>query len=232
MKRGKEWSKGNSRARFFNDYRVYCNASAWQTKVTFEKEMDIINNKMVREDRQLLIILDNVSTHKLNKTYSNMQLEFMMPNMTPQIQPLDHFFTYLKSVFKKWLNSQYVENKFPEKMEKINNIISFHKDVKPELIVKCWEKGGLKEETSSEIPDINIEEGEIEQSIMRSLEEGCSKLVLEDYATEETDQTEPDGQDEDDRIREDPDIIELEATEPEKTKTVLKQRSITQYFSK
>ena len=28
--------------------------------------------------------------------------------------------------------------------------------------------------------------------------------------------TEPDGQDEDDRIREDPDIIELEATEPEK----------------
>ena len=117
-------------------------------------------------------------------------------------------------------------------MEKINNIISFHKDVKPELIMKCWEKGGLKEETSSEIPDINIEEGEIEQSIMRSLEEGCSELVLEDYATEETDQTEPDGQDEDDRIRADPDIIELEATEPEKTKTVLKQRYITQYFSK
>ena len=194
--------------------------------------MDIINNKMVREDRQLLIILDNVSTHKVDKTYSNIRLEFMMPNTTPQIQPLDHFFAYLKSVFKKWLNSQYVENKFPEKMEKINNIISFHKDVKPELIVKCWEKGGLKEETSSEIPDINIEEGEIEQSIMRSLEEGCSKLVLEDYATEETDQTEPDGQDEDDRIREDPDIIELEATEPEKIKTVLKQRSITQYFSK
>ena len=122
-------------------------------------------------------------------------------------------------------------------MEKINNIISFHKDVKPELIVKCWEKGGLKEETSSEIPDINIEEGEIEQSIMRSLEEGCSKLVLEDYATEETYQTEPDGQDEErqkfcHRIREDPYIIDLEATEPEKTKTVLKQRSITQYFSK
>ena len=72
-------------------------------------------------------------------------------------------------------------------MEKIKNIISFQKDVKPELIVKCWEKGGLKEETSSEIPDINIEEGEIEQSIMRSLEEGCSTLVLEDYGTEETD---------------------------------------------
>ena len=63
---------------------------------------------------------------------------------------------------------------------------------------------------------------------MRSLEEGCSKLVLEDYATKETYQTEPDGQDEDDRIREEPDIIELEATEPEKT--VLKQRSITQYL--
>ena len=74
-------------------------------------------------------------------------------------------------------------------MEKINNIISFHKDVKPELIVKCRKKGGLKEETSSEIPVINVEEGEIEQSIMRSLEEGCSKLVLEDYATEETVQT-------------------------------------------
>ena len=54
-------------------------------------------------------------------------------------------------------------------MEKVNNI-SFHKDEKPELIVKCWNKGGLKEETSSEIPDINIEEGENEQSIMRSLE--------------------------------------------------------------
>ena len=92
MKRGKEWGKGNTRARFFNDYRVYCNASAWQTKVTFEKEMDIINNKMVREDRQLLIILNNVSSCKLGKTYSNIRLEFMMPNTTPQIQPLDQFF--------------------------------------------------------------------------------------------------------------------------------------------
>ena len=92
MKRGKEWSNGNSRARFFNDYRVYCNASAWQTNVTFEKEMDIINDKMVREDRQLLIILDNVSTHKLDKTNLNIQLEFMMPNTTPQIQPLDQLF--------------------------------------------------------------------------------------------------------------------------------------------
>ena len=92
LKRGKERSKWNTRARFFNDYRVYCNASALQTKVTFEKEMDIINNKMVREDRQLLIILDNVSTHKLGKTYSNIRLEFMMPNTTPQIQPLDQFF--------------------------------------------------------------------------------------------------------------------------------------------
>ena len=80
--------------------------------------MDIINNKMVREDRQLLIILDNVSTHKLGKTYSNIRLEFMMPNTTPHIQPLDHFFAYLKSVFKKWLNSQYVENKFLEKWKK------------------------------------------------------------------------------------------------------------------
>ena len=88
----------NSRARFFNDYRVYCNASAWQTKVTFEKEMDIINNKMVREDRQLLIILDNVSTHKLGKTYSNIRLEFMMPNTTPQIQPLHQFFFCLSEI--------------------------------------------------------------------------------------------------------------------------------------
>ena len=74
MKRGKEWSKGNSRARFFNDYRVYCNASAWQTKVTFEKEMDIINNKMVREDRQLLIILDMsqlTSWARLIRTYDH-----------------------------------------------------------------------------------------------------------------------------------------------------------------
>ena len=40
--------------------------------------------------------------------------------------------------------------------------------------MKCWEKGCLKEETSSQIPYINI--AEIEQSIMRSLEEGYSKL--------------------------------------------------------
>ena len=71
-----------------------------------------------------LIILD-VSTHKLGKTYSNIRLEFKMPNTTSQINPLDQFFfAYLKSVFKKWLNSQYVESKFPEKMEKINNIIN------------------------------------------------------------------------------------------------------------
>ena len=93
--------------------------------------------------------------------------------------------------------------------------------------------GCHQEETSIELPDINTEEYDIEQSIMRSLEDSCDKLALGNYETEENDQTEPDDEDVtilDDRISEDADAIEVTATE--QAKMVLKQRPITQYFPK
>ena len=53
---------------------------------------------------------------------------------------------------------------------------------------------------------------------MRSLKESCNKLALGNHETEENDLAEPDDEDLtilDDRISEDPDIIEVTATEQE-----------------
>ena len=88
MSRGKEWSKTKTTksskgkvyttttaARFFTGYRVYRNTNAWQTKVTWTKEVSLINDKMVAENRKILLLVDNFSGHYIEE-FSNVRLEF------------------------------------------------------------------------------------------------------------------------------------------------------------
>ena len=66
----------------------YSQANSWMTQVIYEKILDRINCKLAKQLRKILLIVDNCAAHSFKK-YSNIQIEFLPPNVTSKIQPLD-----------------------------------------------------------------------------------------------------------------------------------------------
>lgn len=59
------------------------------TRVIFEDWLKKLNSKMKRNKRFILLFLDNCSAHSKLSTYSNIRIEFLPPNTTSKLQPLD-----------------------------------------------------------------------------------------------------------------------------------------------
>lgn len=66
----------------------YANKKAWMTGTIMEDFLIRLNKKMVIQKRNILLFLDNASSHP-NLKLSNVQLVFLPPNTTSETQPLD-----------------------------------------------------------------------------------------------------------------------------------------------
>jgi hypothetical protein len=145
------------------------NKSAWMTKRLFEKYVEKVNEKMILENRKILLLLDCCASHKISK-FSNVELSFLPPNTTALIQPLDQgIIKACKDRYKTLLLKHVCNILTIETHDKINlpgsEVIQSHVDVfKPrsitildailwlhdswinlpeEIITNCWRKGGL-----------------------------------------------------------------------------------------
>ena len=89
----------------------YSNSKAWMTRVIFDKWISDWDAKLRQDnkERKILLLLDNVSSHKVNQDMlTNIEIKFLPPNCTSKIQPLDAGIIYSfkrKYKFKlvKWL---------------------------------------------------------------------------------------------------------------------------------
>jgi len=69
---------------------MYRNSSnAWLTTELFNEWLHAVNSKMKRQNRRILLLLDNAPVHICEIDLSNVKLQFLPPNMTFHIQPLD-----------------------------------------------------------------------------------------------------------------------------------------------
>lgn len=66
----------------------YANKKAWMTASIMEDFLIKLNKKMIIQNRNILLFLDNASSHP-NLKLSNVQLVFLPPNTTSETQPLD-----------------------------------------------------------------------------------------------------------------------------------------------
>ncbi len=64
------------------------NKSAWLTKIDFANYCNEINNTLVKENRKILILIDNFSGHNIEAP-SNIRFLRFPPNSTSKLQPLD-----------------------------------------------------------------------------------------------------------------------------------------------
>jgi len=67
----------------------YNNSAAWMTKTIFEGIITKFNKKILKEERNVLLFIDNCSSHMLSKNFSNVKIVYLPPNTTSLLQPLD-----------------------------------------------------------------------------------------------------------------------------------------------
>ncbi|CAF1527396.1 unnamed protein product [Adineta ricciae] len=88
---------GNSRRpRYFKNIGINklpviwkANRTSWMNSTIFTDWIQMINIQMRRENRKILLVLDNAPVHPADLKLSNVTLIFFPPNTTSKIQPLD-----------------------------------------------------------------------------------------------------------------------------------------------
>lgn len=65
------------------------NKKAWMTSKLFEDWVMSVNEDMKKDNRSILLIVDNCPAHPEMPGLSNITLRFLPPNTTSEVQPMD-----------------------------------------------------------------------------------------------------------------------------------------------
>uniref|UniRef100_A0A2S2PSY6 Tigger transposable element-derived protein 6 n=1 Tax=Schizaphis graminum TaxID=13262 RepID=A0A2S2PSY6_SCHGA len=90
---------------------IWCaNKKAWMTGSIMENWLIQFNNRLIRENRKIILFLDNASSHpKLN--LSNLKLAWFPPNTTSLTQPMDQGIIYcVKIYYRRFLMQSLIAN--------------------------------------------------------------------------------------------------------------------------
>lgn len=100
------------------------NKKAWMTSSIMEEWLIQLNRKMVIQKRNILLFLDNATSHP-NLKLSNVKLVFLPPNTTSETQPLDRG---IINSFKVHYRSRMLK-RFICKMDSVSNVSELIKSV-------------------------------------------------------------------------------------------------------
>ena len=129
------------------------NSNSWMTSKFFEEFISILNSRMIKKDRKILLFVDNCTAHK-HLEYSNVKLIFLPSNSTSVLQPMDQgIIKCFKSFYKKRLVQKMIKhlytknqrldlNKFPLG-DALLMAKSAWNDVSSETITNCFIKSGF-----------------------------------------------------------------------------------------
>ncbi|XP_039967465.1 tigger transposable element-derived protein 6-like [Bactrocera tryoni] len=65
------------------------NSKSWMTRNLFLEWLQLVNQQMKKQNRKILLFIDNCTAHTAMEPLSNVQTEFLPPNTTSVLQPLD-----------------------------------------------------------------------------------------------------------------------------------------------
>jgi hypothetical protein len=138
------------------------NANAWMVSRFFEEYLNDLNKQMTRENRKILLFVDNASPHS-HLEFSNVKIVFYPANCTSEIQPMDQgIIKSFKVFYKHDLVNQIIDeidNPTSKKMSILDCIYwtdAAWKKVTTETIKNCFSKAGHKRHGN--IVDATIDE--------------------------------------------------------------------------
>ncbi|XP_057327565.1 tigger transposable element-derived protein 6-like [Microplitis mediator] len=131
------------------------NKKLWMTQVIFDDWLFELNNYMKKQNRKILLLIDYATSHNTTKTLSNVTVQFLPPNLTSEIQPLDQ--GIIKAVKDRY-RSRLLEY-IVSKAENCQSKEEFHKsvtvlhairwlygawmDISQQTIEKCFHRAGF-----------------------------------------------------------------------------------------
>ena len=135
-----------------NYIEYYCSNKAWMVSTIFNSFLQEFNFKCKKQNKKILLLMDNCPTHKITISLSNIEILMLPPNSTGHLQPM-----YLGIIhsFKAKFNQNklsYIINEISEEKSVISlyksltlkGVILFideaWREVTPETITNCFSK--------------------------------------------------------------------------------------------
>lgn len=144
----------------------YSSRSGFINHRIFQEILSKWNRKLVRQNRKVLLMVDNASSHTLAE-YSNINMQYLMPRTTSKLQPLDQGIIYaVKTHYKASLARKYLmgieAGKTPEQLVKkwcvklaCDELARVWKRVSPQTILNCFRAAGF---TAKGSVDLSVDE--------------------------------------------------------------------------
>lgn len=185
-----------------NDLPVqyYANKNGWMTGYIFGQWLDSWNSKLIRQHKKVLLLIDNAPCHVVLKDYSNIRIQFLPPNTTSKMQPVDQgVLRMVKLYYRKLLAQLYldgIENNDSAKdiMRKNLNlkvacdmVVKCWGKVKPSLIANCFRKAGFVSGVTPE-EDPEGTDARPDRNLWEAIQTALNvNISFEDYATADDD---------------------------------------------
>ena len=120
------------------------------TSTVFEEWIRKFDSSMRLKGRQVLLLLDNATSHKVPDGLKNTKVKFFKPKLTAHLQPMDAgIIRNFKLYYRKGLVRHFIEAAEADKPLDINlkEALSLTKQawslVKPETVSNCWLHTGI-----------------------------------------------------------------------------------------
>ena len=134
--------------------QYYQQKNAWMDSFIFEKIFKKLNNRIKKENKHILLFMDNCSVHFINLKLSNIQIIYFPSNTTSVLQPLDcgiiksfktnyrnDLVSHLISEFESGNHQNFKQNF--TLVTAITFIDASLKKIKQETIKNCFKKAGF-----------------------------------------------------------------------------------------
>ncbi|CCO32120.1 Tigger transposable element-derived protein 6 [Rhizoctonia solani AG-1 IB] len=157
-------------------FYYFWNQTAWMYQSIWETYLNDFNEDMKAQDRHILLLVDNAPTHRHNAAnYSNIQVEFLPPNLTSWIQPMD---AGIIQCFKSHYRNRFTRLALDRDDSGFENIYGINQldamsiasnawaAVSPSTISNCWRHTGLITSPPSPNDDYSSRE---EQSLVEEM---------------------------------------------------------------
>ena len=134
----------------------FANKNSWMTAHIWNEILSILDEEMIKIKKDIILFVDNATCHKTTKELEKISVQFLPPNTTAIIQPLDqgiiHSFKcqYRQIIVKKQICAIEMGKTVPEYLKSISilDALYFIKRawwlVKPECIINCFKKVRFK----------------------------------------------------------------------------------------
>jgi len=151
----------------------HANKKAWMTTKLFQEYLTDLDDSMRRQNRHILLFLDNAPVHKDNRCYTNITLKFFPPNTTAGTQPLDAgIIRNFKYLYRKYLmeylirvidnNDNVISATELVRHVNVSQAISWLKhsweNIKETTIINCFRHVGFDVPTSDSVQEDEINE--------------------------------------------------------------------------